>query len=94
MTNLLKLWVPKDLNDLRNLIEKQISSQYTQALNSITKKEILDQIEKIHQIDLPKNLIEQEIDIMTKNLKPEEKDKHKSNNEKLAKSRIKARFIT
>ena len=79
----------KELNDLRNLIEKQISSQYTQALNSITKKEILDQIEKIHQIDLPKNLIEQEIDIMTKNLKPEEKDKHKSNNEKLAKSRIK-----
>ena len=71
------------------LIKKQISSQYSQALNSITKKEILDQIEKNHQIDLPQNLIDQEILIMTKNLKPEEKEKHKLNNEKLAKSRIK-----
>ena len=71
------------------MIEKQISSQYSQALNSITKKEILDQIEKNHQVDLPQNLIDQEISIMTQNLKPEEKEKHKSKNEKLAKSRIK-----
>ena len=79
----------KDVKDLNSLIEKQISSQYSQALNSITKKEILDQIEKKHEIDLPQNLIDQEILIMTKNLKPEEKEKHKLNNEKLAKSRIK-----
>ena len=79
----------KDVKDLNSLIEKQISSQYLQALNSITKKEILDQIEKSHQIDLPQNLIDQEISIMTQNLKPEEKEKHKTNNEKLAKSRIK-----
>ena len=38
----------KDLNDLKKLIENQISSQYSQALNSITKKEILDQLEKNH----------------------------------------------
>ena len=79
----------KDINDLKSLIEKQISGQYSQALNSITKKEILDQIEKNHQVDLPQNLIDQEISIMTQNLKPEEKERHKSNNEKLAKSRIK-----
>ena len=36
----------KDVKDLKSLIEKQISSQYLQALNTITK-EILDQIEKI-----------------------------------------------
>ena len=84
-----KLMGAKDLKDLKSLIEKQISSQYSQALNSITKKEILDQIEKNHQIDLPQNLIDQEISIMTQNLKPEDKEKHKSNNEKLAKSRIK-----
>ena len=75
--------------DLKILIEKQISSQYSQALNSITKKEILDQIEKNHTIDLPQNLIDQEVSIMTQNLKPEDKEKHKFNNEKLAKSRIK-----
>jgi trigger factor len=79
----------KDIKDLRSLIEKQISGQYSQALNSITKKEILDQVEKNHKVDLPQNLIDQEISIMTKNLKPEDKEKHKSNNEMLAKSRIK-----
>ena len=84
-----KLLGAKDVKDLKSLIEKQISSQYSQALNSITKKEILDQIEKNHQVDLPQNLIDQEIVMMTRNLKPEEKEKHKSNNEKLAKSRIK-----
>ena len=84
-----KLMGAKDLKDLKLLIEKQISSQYSQALNSITKKEILDQIEKNHQVDLPQNLIEQEISIMTQSLKPDEKEKHKFNNEKLAKSRIK-----
>ena len=47
----------KNIKDLRTLIGKQISSQYSQALNSITKKEILDQIEKNHQLDLPQNLM-------------------------------------
>ena len=87
--NFAKSMGAKDVKDLKNLIEKQISSQYLQALNSITKKEILDQIEKNHQLDLPQNLIDQEISIMTQNLKQEDKEKHKSQNEKLAKSRIK-----
>ena len=59
--NFAKMMGAKDINDLKSLIEKQISSQYSQALNSITKKEILDQIEKNHQVDLPQNLIDQEI---------------------------------
>ncbi len=79
----------KDLSDLKNLIEKQASSQYKQALDSITKKEILDQLEKSHDFDLPKNLVDNELAIMTQNLKKEEKDKHKDANKKLAKSRIK-----
>jgi trigger factor len=83
----------KDLNDLKKLIENQISSQYLQALNSITKKEILDQLEENHNLEIPKNLIDQEIEIMTQSLKKEEKEKHKINNEKLAKSRIKLGLI-
>ena len=79
----------KDIGDLKSIIEKQISSQYLQALNAITKKTILDQIEKNHEIELPQNLIDQEVLIMTKNLKDEDKLKHKNNNEKIAKSRIK-----
>ena len=84
-----KLMGAKDIKDLKSLIEKQITGQYSQALNSITKKEILDQIEKNHQVELPQNLIDQEVSIMTQNLKSDEKEKQKSNNEKLAKSRIK-----
>ena len=87
--NFAKIMGAKDLSDLKKLIESQISSQYSQALNSITKKEILDQIEKNHELSLPKNLIDQEISIMTKNLQEEEKEKHKNNNEKIATSRIK-----
>ena len=91
--NFAKMMGAKDIANLKTLIEKQISSQYSQALNSITKKEILDQIEKNHDIDLPKNLIEQEISMITQNLKSEDKEKHKENNEKLAKSRIKLGLI-
>ena len=79
----------KDLNDLKRLIENQISSQYNQALSSITKKEILDQIEKSHDLDLPKNLIENELSAITKDLKKEDLEKHKLKNEKIAESRIK-----
>ena len=91
--NFAKMMGAKDIANLKMLIEKQISSQYSQALNSITKKEILDQIEKNHDIDLPKNLIEQEISMITQNLKSEDKEKHKENNEKIAKSRIKLGLI-
>jgi trigger factor len=88
-----KLMGAKDLSDLKILIEKQISSQYKQALESITKKEILDQIENTHSLDLPQNLVDHELTNMTQNLKKEDIDKHKLNNEKLAKSRIKLGLI-
>jgi trigger factor len=83
----------KDLNDLRYLIEKQISTQYKQSLDSITKKEILDQIEKLHKIELPKNLVEQELHTMTHNLKKEDVEKQKDKNLKIAESRIKLGLI-
>jgi len=83
----------KDLTDLKLLIEKQISTQYKQSLDSITKKEILDQIEKLHKIELPKNLIEQEIHLMTHQLKKDEITKHKAKNTKIAESRIKLGLI-
>jgi len=83
----------KDLTDLKLLIEKQISTQYKQSLDAITKKEILDQIEKLHKIDLPKKLVEQEIHLMTHKLKKDEVDKHKAKTLKVAESRIKLGLI-
>ena len=79
----------KDMSDLKALVEKQISSQYQQALDGITKKEILDQLAKSYEVDLPKNLIDNDLASITQNLKKEDIEKHKADNEKLAKSRVK-----
>ena len=83
----------KNLSDLKNLVEKQISSQYKQSLDSITKKEILEQIEQSHNVDLPSNLVENELVAITQKLKDEDIVKHKDKNEKLAKSRIKLGLV-
>ena len=83
----------KDLIDLKKLISDQISSQYKQALLSITKKEILDQIEKIHNFELPENMVKNEISAISSNLKKEDQEKFKKQNEKTAKSRIKLGLI-
>jgi len=91
--NFAKLMGTKDLLDLNRLIEDQITSQYKQALDSITKKEVLEQIDTSHNFDLPKNLVDNELATMTKDLKKDEIEKHKTNNEKLAKSRIKLGLI-
>ena len=84
-----KILGAKDLNDLKRLITNQISVQYSQALNSITKKQILDQIGKNHELEIPQNLIDQEVSAITQSLKNEEKEKNKIKNEKIARSRIK-----
>ena len=83
----------KDVNDLKNLIKKQITSEYQSNLNIVTKKDILKQLESSHRVDLPQNLIEQETKIITQNLKKEDVEKYKDKNIKLAKSRIKTGLI-
>ena len=83
----------KDLSDLNRVIENQVSAQYNQTLNLITKKEILDQLEKNHDLEIPENLFNHELEHMTHKLNKEDKEKHKKNNEKLAKSRIKLGLI-
>ncbi len=91
--NLAKKVGAKDLDDLKILISKQISSQYKTALDSIAKKNILEQIENNYSIDLPPNLVEQETKILNQNLKKEDIEKNKDKNIKLAKSRIKVGLI-
>ena len=83
----------KDLSDLKNLIKTQIKNQYQNTLETITKKKILEQIEKSHNIELPENLVEQETKIITQNFKKEEIEKNKKEHVKLAKSRIKTGLI-
>ena len=83
----------KNLNDLEELIKKQIKNQYKMNLDSLSKENILDQIEKIHSVDLPENLIQQELSLITRELKKEDAEKNKKENEKIAKKRIKLGLI-
>ena len=83
----------KDLNDLKDIIKKQIKSQYQNTLETITKKKILEQIDRDYDIELPKNLIEQELKLLNQNLKREELEKNEKENSKIAKTRIKTGLI-
>ena len=83
----------KNLADLKELVTKQIQSQYKMTLDGISKENVLDQIEKIHNIEIPENLIEQELSLITQTLKKEDIEKNKKNNETIAKKRIKLGLI-
>ncbi len=78
----------KDLTDLNEKIKNQITDQYNMALNSITKKEILDQLEKNHTVDVPQNLIDNELKSI-----PNNPNSNKNNNTESAKKRIKLGLI-
>ena len=83
----------KDLNDLRHLVTKQTQNQYKTTLESIIKENILNQIEKLHEVQLPENLIEQELAIISQGLKKEDAEKNKSKSEEIAKKRVKLGLI-
>ncbi len=83
----------KDLKDLKSLINKQIKSEYKSALDNMAKKNILDEIERNHDLQIPENLVEDELKILNQNMKKEDIEKNKQENLKLAKSRIKIGLI-
>jgi len=83
----------KDLNDLKQLVTKQIKSQYKMDLDALSKNDILNRIEKLHDINLPNNLVQQELELISKGLKKEDVEKNKDATEKIAKKRIKLGLI-
>ena len=83
----------KDLKNLKELVNNQIQNQYKMNLDAISKEKILNQIEELHKIDLPANLVEQELELITRGLKKEEVEKNKKESEKIAKKRIKLGLI-
>ena len=83
----------KDLNDLKVLLEKQINDEYKNSLNMLSKKQILDQIEKFKVSEIPQNLVEQEVKVITEGLKDEEKNKKSKDFEKKAIQRIKVGLV-
>ena len=83
----------KDLNNLKELVMKQVQNQYKMSLDGISKEKILDQIAKQHNFEIPENLVKQELSLITQTLKKEDIEKNKKNNEKIAKKRIKLGLI-
>ncbi len=83
----------KDLKDLKLLISKQINDEYKNSLNHLSKNQILKEIEKFKVSEIPENLIEEEIKILSQNMSDEDTKKNRKNFEDVAKKRIKVGLI-
>ena len=83
----------KDLNNLKELIKKQMQNQYKMNLDSLSKESILEQIGKLHNVEVPDNLVQQEVALISQGLKKEDAEKNKKESEKIAKTRIKLGLI-
>jgi len=83
----------KDLNNLKELVKKQIQNQYKMNLDALSKENLLEQIEKLHKLDLPSNLVEQEIALISQGLNKEDAEKNKEESKKIASKRIKLGLI-
>ncbi|MDC0853283.1 trigger factor [Candidatus Pelagibacter sp.] len=83
----------KDLNDLKTLISKQINDEYTNSLDQLSKNQILKEIEKIKVEEIPENLIEEEVKILSQGMDEAEAKKNKAKFTETAKTRIKTGLI-
>ena len=82
-----------DLKNLKELISKQINEEYKNSLDTLSNKEILEQINKIKINEIPQNLVDQEIKILSQGMKDEDKKKNLKSHESQAKKRIQAGLI-
>ena len=83
----------KDLNDLKSLITKQINDEYKNSLDRLTKNQILKEIEKFKVSEIPANLLEDEIKILSQGMSEDDAKKSRKNFEEVAKKRIKVGLI-
>ncbi|MBD1162582.1 trigger factor [Pelagibacterales bacterium SAG-MED12] len=83
----------KDLKDLKSLISKQINDEYTNSLDRLSKNQILKEIEKFKVSEIPENLIEDEIKILSQGMSEEDAKKSRKNFEEVAKKRIKVGLV-
>ena len=83
----------KDLKDLKSLITKQINDEYKNSLDRLSKDQILKEIENFKVSEIPGNLIEDEIKILSQGMSDEDAKKSKKNFEEIAKKRIKVGLI-
>ena len=83
----------KDLKDLKTLVSKQINDEYKNSLDQLSKNQILKEIEKIKVNEIPENLIEEEVKILSQGMDEAEAKKNKVKFTETAKTRIKTGLI-
>tara|TARA_Y100001970_G_scaffold249654_1_gene320416 strand:- start:776 stop:2209 length:1434 start_codon:yes stop_codon:yes gene_type:complete len=83
----------KDLKDLKSLISKQINDEYKNSLDRLSKNQILKEIEKFKVSEIPENLIEEEVKILSQGMQEEDAKKSRKNFEEVAKKRIKVGLV-
>ncbi len=83
----------KDLKDLKTLISKQINDEYKNSLDRLSKNQILKELEKFKVDEIPQNLVDEEIKILSQGMTEEDTKKSKANFEEIAKKRIKVGLI-
>ncbi len=83
----------KDLTDLKSLISKQINDEYKNSLDRLSKNQIIKELENFKVKEIPENLIEEEVKILSQGMSEEDTKKSKANFEEIAKKRIKVGLI-
>ena len=83
----------KDLNDLKSLISKQINDEFKNSLDVISKKQILESIEKFKVEQIPENMIEEEIKVLSQGMSEDEIKKNEKDFKGKAEKRIKVGLI-
>jgi trigger factor len=83
----------KDLADLKVLVSKQINDEYKNSLDKLAKTKILKELENFKVDEIPENLIEEEVKILSQGMTEEDSKKSRKNFEDVAKKRIKVGLI-
>ena len=83
----------KDLSDLKSLVSKQINDEFKNSLDMLSKKQILDSIEKFKVDEIPQNLIDEEVKVLSQGKSEDEAKTNKKTFEETAKKRIKVGLI-
>ena len=83
----------KDLVDLKKLISNQINDEYKNSLDRLSKNQILKELEKFKIDEIPENLIEEEVKILSQGMSEDDAKKSRKNFEELAIKRIKTGLI-
>jgi trigger factor len=83
----------KNIADLKLLVSKQINDEYKNSLDKLAKTQILKEIENFKVEEIPENLVEDEIKILSQGMSEVDIKKNRKNFEDVAKKRIKVGLI-